>query len=289
MSDPAPLDLDSLRGWIGRTEAATDTITERLVDQFRATLGRHAAPAEADNAPPAIHWCLAPPAPAPDALAADGLSKSGGFLPPIRLPRRMWAGGRMTFSQPLRLGDTVTKVSRIADIIPKSGASGPLVFITINHQFMTSRGVAIEEWQTIVYREAAERSPAGTTAGAGAVPAAAAEAAYSESVAADPVLLFRYAALTFNSHRIHYDLDYARDVEGYRGLVVQGALQATLLLNLASRLNPGAYPREFSCRATAALFGGDNFRLHAAAYSASQKLWIEDSGKRQTFSAVATW
>lgn len=288
MTDPAFPDPDRLRSWIGRSETATDIVTDRLVDQFRATLGRLAAPAVADLAPPAIHWCLALPTPAPDDLAADGLSKSGGFLPPVGLPRRMWAGGKTLFHQPLRRGDAVTRTSRIADIVPKSGASGRLVFLTIDHQFTTGRGLAIEERQTIVYREAAVSGSSENTA-AVAAPAAPAQAVCSERVVADPVLLFRYAALTFNSHRIHYDIDYARGVEGYHGLVVQGALQATLLLNLASRLNGGACPREFSCRATAALFGSGEFRLKAAPPSASQTLWIEDADSRPTFSAVAGW
>lgn len=289
MSDPAFPDLDLPRRWVGRTETATDAITGRLLGQFSATLGRHIAPSGADIAPPAIHWCLAPPMPAPNELAFDGLPDSGGFLPPIRLPRRMWGGGRTVFHRPLRPGDTVTKVSRIADVTPKSGATGPLVIVTINHQFMVDRDVAIEECQSIIYRDAADRSPARPAEAVSAAPDTRVEAAYRESVAADPVLLFRYAALTFNSHRIHYDRDYARGAEGYPDLIVQGALQATLLLNLASRLNQGACPREFSCRAVSALFSGRDFRLCAAASSPSQKLWIEDADNRQTFSAVATW
>jgi 3-methylfumaryl-CoA hydratase len=242
-----------------------------------------------DIAPLGIHWCLAPATPASDDLLADGLSKRGTFLPPVSLPRSMWAGGRMMFHQPLRLGDTVTKVSRVTEITPKLGASGRLVFITVNHQFMVKRGVAMEEWQTIVFCDVADRSSAGTAAASNPSPSTAVEAAHSESVVVDPVLLFRYAALTFNSHRIHYDLDYARDVEGYPGLVVQGALQATLLLNLASRLNRRACPKEFSYRATEALFNGPGFRVCAAAYSSAQKFWIQNSDNRKTFSAMATW
>lgn len=251
----AEIDVEKLRNWIGRTETAQDTITPRLVREFRATLGSNALE-RTDIAPPAIHWCLAPTALPPEKLGRDGHPEKGGFLPPVPLPRRMWAGGRIAFRQPLLEGDEVTRTSRIADIAAKPGRTGSLVFVTVEHEFTTKRGLAVREEQDIVYRE-------DQAAGVAPPPAAEAAGEHRVMVEATTTLLFRYSALTFNGHRIHYDIDYAREVENYAGLVVHGPLQATLMLHLAARLNGGNCPARFSYRGMAPLFAGAPFSVNA--------------------------
>lgn len=275
------IDIATLRGWIGRTETQEDTITPRLVREFRATLGAQAL-ARTDIAPPAIHWCLAPPALPPEMLGRDGHPAKGGFLPPVPLPRRMWAGGRIAFEQPLAEGDRVTRTSRIADVSAKSGKSGRLVFVTVDHEFATDRGIAVREQQDIVYREEQSAAPA-----APAASPAAERAGHSETVEATTTLLFRYSALTFNGHRIHYDLDYARDVENYPGLVVHGPLQATLMLHMAARLRDGTCPARFSYRGIAPLIAGSPFSLNADAGGVS--LWTAGDGGRVAMRASAEW
>ncbi|MGO4833442.1 MaoC family dehydratase N-terminal domain-containing protein [Rhizobiaceae sp. 2RAB30] len=249
------IDVEKLRTWIGRTETAEDTITPRLVREFRATLGSNALE-RTDIAPPAIHWCLAPTALPPEKLGRDGHPEKGGFLPPVPLPRRMWAGGRIAFHRPLVESDAVTRTSRITDIAAKSGRSGDLVFVTVEHEFATERGLAVREEQDIVYRE--DRA-----AGSAPAPVAEAAGAHHVKVEATTTLLFRYSALTFNGHRIHYDVDYARDVESYAGLVVHGPLQATLMLHLAAKLNGGDCPARFSYRGMSPLFAGAPFSVIA--------------------------
>ncbi|MCV0394949.1 MAG: MaoC family dehydratase N-terminal domain-containing protein [Rhizobiaceae bacterium] len=262
MSEP---DMDALRGWIGREEEASDVITPGLVERFTATLGPSAF-AQAGSAPLAIHWCLAPPAVPPAMIGPDGHPRRGGFLPPVPLPRRMWAGGRLRLIEPLTIGKTVTRRSRIADITRKTGRSGEMIFVAVDHVFECDGREAIRERHDIVYREAA--SPATASPRAGGAPAGSDENAAADgqtvcdTVEATPPLLFRYSALTFNAHRIHYDLDYARDVEGYPGLVVHGPLQATLMIHLAARMRGGP-PREMVYRGLAPLFHGSAFTVNA--------------------------
>jgi 3-methylfumaryl-CoA hydratase len=278
MSGSESLDAEALRGWIGRTEAARDAITPRLLREFRATLY------DDDDAAisPAIHWCLAPPAAPTASLGPDGHPARGGFLPPVPLPRRMWAGSTLTFHDPLRLGDQVERRSRIADVAVKRGRTGILCFVTIEHEFTTDRGLATTERQDIVYRE----MQAGQAA-----PAAKADPPrpqWQRDVSADPVLLFRYSALTFNSHRIHYDRSYATQVEGYPGLVVHGPLQATLLLDFAASLN-GAAPRQFHFRGLQPLFDFEPFRLCAREQDGGLHLWTETADQSRRMQATASW
>jgi 3-methylfumaryl-CoA hydratase len=219
-------DLDHLRQWIGRTEAASDIVTAQLVKGLRATLfmeiGR---PRPGDAAPFTVHWCLAQPVYPMSELSADGHPTRGGFLPPVPLPRRMWAGGELEFFDALRVGDEATRTSRIADVTMKTGSTGVLCFVSVEHLITTPRGTAIRERQDIVYRDMSA-APAAVPAKPAAAPRL---AQHSEGHMADPVLLFRYSALTFNGHRIHYDRDYVTKVEGYPGLIFHGPMQAALL------------------------------------------------------------
>src|SRR5215813_7636597 len=174
------------------------------------------------------------------------------FLPPVNLPRRMWAGGHVEFHRPLQIGDQVTRQSRIADISVKEGRSGPLVFLTITHELETTRGVAMTEVQNIVYCRV--RQPSALTR-------APLDYTFAREIAPDPVLLFRYSALTFNGHRIHYDRTYATEVEGYPGLIVHGPLVATLLLDLLRREMPRASVRRFYFKALRPLFDIHRFTV----------------------------
>ena len=279
------LDLDALKAWIGRQDTAADIVTPRLEASLRAVFDREPGePAVGDPATPTIHWCLTPAIVRMSELGEDGHPRRGDFLPPVPLPRRMWAGGELTMTAPLQVGDTVTRQSRIEAIEAKTGRSGPLCFVTVRHRYSTERGPAIEERQDIVYRA---ESPAEASAPAtpGSAPP---EAERQRSFFCDPVLLFRYSALTFNGHRIHYDRDYAMHREGYPGLVVHGPLQAAALIGFAAEVR-GAVPRTFSFRGVSPLIGGVSFTLNAASDADALRLWTSDETGRVTMQGAARW
>jgi 3-methylfumaryl-CoA hydratase len=284
------IDMSAVKQWIGRSREAEEVIAPRLVEAYRATLAPHLAPVEAGDAPLALHWCLAPELAPTGALGPDGHSLGSGFLPPLPLPRRMWAGGEVETLAPLRLGDRVIRRSVIADISLKEGRSGPLCFVTVHHELATGRGLAIRERQDLVYR-AAIAAGAGPVASSSATPAdeAPRQADLTWRVDATPVLLFRYSALTFNGHRIHYDHPYATGVEGYPGLLVHGPLQATLLLNLAASLG-GRAPHRFNYRAVSPLVAGRPFDLRALRDSAGAvECWSADMAGSIAMKATAKW
>jgi 3-methylfumaryl-CoA hydratase len=281
--DSGSTDLPVLRQWIGRTETVVDTITPRLEASLRAIFDRSAdIPAADDLATPTIHWCLGPQIVPMSGLGVDGHPARGGFLPPVPLPRRMWAGGELSFIDPLRVGDVVTRQSRIEDVAVKTGRSGSLCFVTVRHVFSTARGLAIDERQDLVYREASR-------AGAASVPAQPqSQAQWQGSVACNPVLLFRYSALTFNGHRIHYDRDYAVNQEGYADLVVHGPLQAAKLIDLATEIR-GTLPQNFSFRGVHPLFGNGAFSVNAIPSDKGLRLWTADAKGGITMRAEASW
>jgi 3-methylfumaryl-CoA hydratase len=236
--------------WLGRTMQLDDVVTAAPVKAMSATLDRDDPPPETGQAlPPLWHWLYFLPSERQGEIGADGHPKRGGFLPPVALPRRMWAGGRLQFLAPLRIGDVVRRSSRIADISSKQGKTGPLVFVRVRHEIASGDTIALTEEHDIVYREAPQ---------AGAVaevpPQAPTGEQFGRSVTPDPVLLFRYSALTFNGHRIHYDRSYVTEVEGYPGLVVHGPLIATLLVDLLRRERPEARLSAFEFRAMSPLF-----------------------------------
>lgn len=284
------MDSPLLTQWLGRTRESTDTLTPRLVEAYCATLAPNLASTKPGEAPPAIHWCLAPEAAIASRIGADGHPLTGDFLPPIPLPRRMWAGGRVETIAPLQLGDRVVRRSKIAAITHKEGRSGTLCFVTVEHELATERGVAIRERQDLVYRDVAP--PATGEARTGVADAAAtasvAQCDLAWSVQTSPVLLFRYSALTFNSHRIHYDLPYATGVEGYAGLVVHGPLQASLLLNLAATLG-GSTPRLFDYRGVAPLIAGGTFLVCGQRQADGLRCWTQSAAGEQRMTATASW
>jgi 3-methylfumaryl-CoA hydratase len=287
MTEHPPLDAELLRSWIGRTTSDRDVITPRIAQELRVTLDREGPPPrEGDACPLAIHWCLAPPMVPQSRLGPDGHPARGDFLPPVPLPRRMWAAGRLEFLDALRVGDAVERRSRIADVSVKEGRSGRLCFVAVDHEISIPRGIALKERHDIVYRDA----PSGYAAkhDAPTRKEAPRQAQWSENKIADAVMLFRYSALTFNGHRIHYDWKYVTEVEGYPGLIVHGPLQATLLVEFAASIR-GVGPKVFSFRALNPLFDGQEFALNAAASKAGLDLWISGPGGRTAMAATAEW
>jgi len=269
-------DLAELRSWIGRTETVRDTLTPRLAAELAATLDL------AEGVVPlAAHWCLGPPIVPAAALGPDGHPARGGFLPPVPLPRRMWAGSRLALHDRLRVGDAVERVSRIADVTIKQGRTGSLCFVTVAHEIFSPRGIALTEHHDIVYRDI---TPAGATKNPPSLPVA----EWSRPMRADAVLLFRYSAITFNGHRIHYDRSYATDVEFYPGLIVHGPLQASWLLEFAAEIK-NSPPAQFSFRGVNPLFDFAKFELCARAVDDGLHLWIQTEDGIQTMDATAQW
>jgi len=231
MSSIALAASDPLQAWIGRSESRSDTITPVPVAALSATLDRDDPfPRPGDPLPPLWHWLFFLSLDRASELGSDGHAKRGGFLPPVPLPRRMWAGGRLSFHAALHVGEAVRRTSTIADVSRKPGRTGPLVFVRIRHEIFGRSGLAVSEEQDLVYREAA--SPEGPPPAPRPAPA---NPAWQRRIVADDVLLFRYSALMFNAHRIHYDHRYATATENYPGLVVPGPLIATFLLDLLRR------------------------------------------------------
>lgn len=280
------LDIDHLRDWIGKTETMTERLTPNLVARFNATLGLDGPVVAGGAAPLMIHFCLAQPVAPTGQLGPDGHPKRGGFLPPVPLPRRMWAGGEINFEAPLIIDEDVTRTSRIENVELKHGSTGQLCFVTVIHEYACSGRLAVRERQDVVYRDApaapvapdiqapeTDPAPAGTT---------------TRLIEADATTLFRYSAITFNGHRIHYDAPYARDVEGYGGLVVHGPLQATLMAYLAADLQGGP-PRQFRFRGKTPLFDDAPFAVHAAETEDGLSLWTAREGGPVAMQAQAIW
>jgi 3-methylfumaryl-CoA hydratase len=278
------VDIDHLRQWIGRSNQASDIVTAQLVKGLRSTLFMEIGEPKAGEAAPwTVHWCLAPAVYPMSELGPDGHPTRGGFLPPVPLPRRMWAGGELEFFDALRVGDEVTRTSRIADVTMKTGSTGQLCFVSVDHLVTTPRGTALRERQDIVYRDMSTGPSS-----APAKPAPPPKAKHRESHISDSVLLFRYSALTFNGHRIHYDRDYVTKVEGYPGLIFHGPMQAAFLVEFAAKLRGGAAPKKFSYRGLQPLFEGE-FSVNAGDTGAGMELWTANSAGQPTMKGTATW
>ncbi len=275
-----------LADWVGRTQQMSDWITSSRVAAWHATLDHAAEPAnDGDTVPLGFHWTLAQPVARESELGPDGHARRGGFLPPIALPRRLWAGSRVSFHRPLRVGERVERVSEIVSIDEKTGRQSPLVFVTVRHRLSGDDGLAIEEEQDLVYREAPTRGLSGEQRAA----AEGREAAWQRTVHPTETLLFRYSALTFNTHRIHYDRRYAMDVEGYEGLVVHGPLIATLLLDLLQSHVPGERVERFQFKAMRPTFDTSDFAVCGAPDSSAGRcsLWSTDNRGARAVDAEA--
>jgi len=273
------------RGWIGRTEQRVDRVTAAPLQALAATLD-HDQPAPPPGAaiPPLAHWLYFLPAALARDIGPDGHAQRGGFLPPVPLPRRMWAGGRLDFHHPLQVGDEVTRVSRIMQVDAKAGRSGLLAFVTVRHEISNHRGLALAEEHDIVYREAPV--PGAPLAAPQPAPE---DAGFSRDIVPDAVLLFRYSALTFNGHRIHYDRPYATEVEGYPGLIVHGPLIATLLVDLLQRERPQARLRRFAFTALRPVFDIHRFQVCGRDDGPGRHaLWARDHAGHLAMRAEAT-
>jgi 3-methylfumaryl-CoA hydratase len=247
------MSLEKLREWVGKTQTVEDLITSWPVRALTATFDeKDPPPRPGDPLPPLWHWLFFLEAVPQSRIGPDGHAERGEFLPPVPLPRRMWAGSRFAFDGlPLSIGDTVVRRSEIKSIEPKTGSSGDMVFVTVRHSVSGSRGHSFVEEHDIVYREAAK--PGETPREPKPAPP---DATWSKRLTPDPVLLFRFSALTFNGHRIHYDQPYVTDSEGYPGLIVHGPLLGMLQLELARRSSVGRVPASFEFRALSPMFAG---------------------------------
>jgi len=283
--DAPTTDLKHLQDWIGRQETRRDVLTATPVAALSATLDRDdPAPTPGTALPPLWHWLYFTPLTRHSELGVDGHARRGGFLPPVPLPRRMWAGGRLDFLQPLRVGDAVTRTSTIRDVTVKHGRTGALVFVCVRHEFSTPQGLALAEEHDIVYRDAPQ--PGAPAPEPTPAPAPRNEQ-FSREIVPDPVLLFRYSALTFNGHRIHYDRSYVTGVEGYPGLIVHGPLIATLLLDLLRRNLPNAQVKHFSFKAVRPTFDIHPFIVCGKVEGKTVTLWGRDHEGWLTMQASA--
>ncbi|MFC4294282.1 MaoC family dehydratase N-terminal domain-containing protein [Novosphingobium tardum] len=282
--------MDDWSAWIGREERRTDRVDPALVARWVATLDRE--PANPDLLPQGLHWCLCTPDAPTAGLGTDGHPRrdesAESFMPPVPLPRRMWASSKVEFHTPMRIGDEVRRTSRIQSVTAKQGGSGHLVFVEVQHDTRSDGSLAVRETQSLVYREAAP-------AGAPPVPP---EPTCDEfdpepwqshrSLVPTEPLLFRYSALTFNSHRIHYDLAYATNEEGYRGLVVHGPLTATLLLDLAARELGDNILKTFAFRGVSPAICGEMLHLVLRSNDQGLELGAFAVDGRQVMTASAT-
>ncbi len=277
--------FEALKAHIGTTIAATDVVTAGSVARFAATLDLDdPAPEQGDPLPPGWHGAYFLRDERPAALAPDGLPLGAAPLPEVPLPRRMFGGARITFHQPIRVGEEIHRETELTSIEPKSGRSGILVFATLQHRISGPRGLAIVEEQDIIHLGAADPS----TPPPPPKPAPS-QAAWRQDFEPDPILLFRYSALTFNSHRIHYDRDYAVDQERYPGLLVQGTLLATLVLELCRRHSPARPVARFAYRSVRPVFDTESFAVAGdpTADGATAALWVQDHEGALALSAEA--
>jgi 3-methylfumaryl-CoA hydratase len=277
-------DFEKLKEWIGRREEAVDYVTVPLVHRLAATLDRDDPfPRMGDLLPRGWHTVLFPRVVRHSEIGPDGHPRRGDFLPPVPLPRRMFGGKRETFVSDLRVGDEVRRDSVIKDVTPKRGRSGQMIFVTVKTDLTGPRGLAIAEEQDIIYRDNPE--PNAPPAAPHALPG---RAIWSRSVTADPVLLFRYSALTFNGHRIHYDWRYVTTEEGYPDLIVNGRLQTLLVFELA-RAHASTPMRSMSSRNVRPLFVNRPFTVcgEPSTDNRTAKLWVADEDGAPTLVADA--
>ena len=278
-----------LSEWLGKTSSRSGLIESQQAQLLAATLDRDPQSVEAGMAlPPLWHWCFLLEAARHSSLGGDGHPQRGDFLPPVDLPRRMWAGSEIEFHKPIIIGDRASKQSRISNITQKQGKSGELVFVTVEHEIDQDGQLCLSERQTLVYREAAQMNgaankPLPETRNPG-------ESDFSVLLKADPALLFRYSAATFNAHRIHYDRDYAVQKEHYPGLLVHGPLLATLLLEQLNRhIGSDLTLDKFDFRAQAPVYDLTPFHLCGKQSAKNEyQLWVADDTALSCLQASAT-
>ena len=280
-----PTQLKSLHDWIGRQEHHDDCLSVFPANALASSLNDESPFIEGDALPALWHWLYFLSAAKQSELGQDGHPQRGGFLPPVALPRRMWAGGNLQWHRPLKLGENLRRVSTIQSIEQKQGKTGELVFVKVLHEIFDAMGLAMQEVHDIVYRDHSRQQ--------GPVPFKVNDMAdhshdFSQEIIPDSVLLFRYSALTFNGHRIHYDRQYATEQEGYPGLIVHGPLVATLLAELLRKQKPKARWLSFRFKALAPMIDNQVLRLYGRAIDATTyALWAENDQGSMTMSAQA--
>lgn len=281
--------ISHLQEWLGKTESFQDTVTAAPVRALSATLDQaDFAPALGTFLPELWHWLYFLPHARQSEIGPDGHPKRGGFMPPVPLPRRMWAGSRLQWLAPLKVGDAIERVSTIESVTHKAGRTGDLIFVLVKHQISNQHGLALIEEHDIVYRDAAapDDKPVAPTP-------APRDATWSKTITPDDVLLFRYSALTFNGHRIHYDRQYVTAVEGYPGLIVHGPLIATLLVDLVRQSIVGCTLKSFEFRAIRPTFDIKPFTVCARAELEKDPtgktiaIWAQDHDGWLTMQATA--
>lgn len=256
--------------WVGRTESCADNLDIGHAERVALSLGK-IPPAPGSALPPLWHWAFFVKSHAYAELGTDGHAHRGGFMPPAARRNRMWAGGRVEWRQPLVLGVPAARESRIAAVVEKQGRTGKLLFVTVKHEYLQNGVCCVSEEQDVVYREPSPPVLTGTKP--------APEAEWSDAVTPNPVMLFRYSAVTFNGHRIHYDAPYVHDVEGYPGLVVHGPLIATRMVQAFVDAHPGKPVRALAYRGLRPLFSGQDFRVAGRLESPGHAaLWAEQAG-----------
>ncbi len=277
-----------LKSWIGRSETLHDTVYPTPIAALSATLD-HTSPPLESVLPPLWHWLYFLPMHRQSDIGVDGHARRGGFLPPVPLPRRMWAGGQFEFRTPIRVGDRIARTSTIDAVTTKSGRTGELVFVTVRHEVRCNDAnePALVEFHNIVYREAQKPNDVAPPPQAAPI---AGDAKWQRVIVPDDVLLFRYSALTFNGHRIHYDRRYVTEVEGYPGLIVHGPLIATLLLDLLRRERPDAEVASFRFKAVRPTFDLNPFHVKGTplADGKTVRLWAADHEGWLTMDAEVT-
>ncbi|MCI0142620.1 MaoC family dehydratase N-terminal domain-containing protein [Arthrobacter bambusae] len=276
--------------WVSRSETQTDTASRFAATGLAAVLDHRIGP-DLDvgfRLFPLAHWLQFPPTATMSELGADGHPKLGGFMPPLPLPRRMWAGSKIAFHSPILVGQQLSRTTTIESITPKHGSSGRLCFVGLRHDVSADGISALTEHQTIVYREAAEADPAAPSPRR--PPRADTPAPegwdWSRVKRVDEVTLFRYSALTFNSHRIHYDLPYATEIEGYPGLVVHGPLSATLMMDSFLTEHPGSRLTKFEFSTRSPVFVNEHVHIVGrAAADGTEELAVIASGGQAAVTA----
>ncbi len=279
-------ELEALKEWIGKSETVAERASAGRMHGLAALLDKPDIPKEGDAIGPMGHWCYFTPRVPASEVGPDGHPARGGFMPPVPLPRRMFGGFRATYHKPLVIGEMMQREARIADIQIKQGSTGTLVICTVRHSFSGENGLAIEEDHDYIYRGDPPAGNKDKSGGSGKTGAAPADHAWSKTITPDPVMLFRYSAVTFNGHRIHYDRQYVTEVEGYPALVVHGPLIATLLIELALDNNPGRPVRQFDFQARAPLFDNAPFTVNGNPTDDGCSLW--STTPAGTYSSRAT-
>jgi len=261
MTAASTQDLEKLRDWIGRTETVEERAVVQPIHGLNVLLDKAEVPKEGDPIGPMGHWCFFQPRVPQSQIGPDGHPARGGFMPPVPLPRRMFGGCRTKYIKPLLIGESMRRESKIADVQIKQGRTGTLVICTVDNEFHGESGLAMTEQWDIVYRDNPPADAKDSSGGSGKTNPAPTDHQWIREITPDPVMLFRYSAVTFNGHRIHYDRKYVTEVEGYPGLIVHGPLTATFILELALDKNPGKALKTYNFQARAPLFDVAPFKV----------------------------